>query len=95
MNEIMMDRWTGRHIGAKAASYSLVVFFFQEFLYPDARDRQQLLSFHKFSKKNLFDVEKFNHLKDCVTKIEDDLKELRSPYKLHLPPRITEKIKDN
>ncbi|XP_031560692.1 calcium uniporter protein, mitochondrial-like [Actinia tenebrosa] len=81
--------------GTAIVCYAYFVLTRQEFLYPDARDRQQLLSFHKFSKKNQFDVEKYNHLKDCISKIEEDLQELRSPYKLHLPPRVTEKIKDH
>ncbi|EDO31988.1 predicted protein [Nematostella vectensis] len=80
--------------GTAMACYAYFVITRQEYLYPDARDRQHLLAFHKLSKKKSFDVEKYNHLKDCMAKIEEDLKELRSPYKLHLPTRITEKIAD-
>ena len=61
------------------------VFFFQEFLYPDARDRQFLLFFHKLSKRKVFDIRRYNEIKDAILKIEADLQVLRSPLFLHLP----------
>lgn len=60
-------------------------FFFQEFLYPDARDRQFLLFFHKLSKRKVFDIRRYNEIKDAILKIEADLQVLRSPLFLHLP----------
>ena len=35
----------------------------QEYLYPDAADRQRLMLFHKKAKKHRWDVEKYNRLK--------------------------------
>ena len=64
----------------------------QEYTYVDSRDRQYLLSFHKFSKKKGFDVQTYNRLKDSVQRLEDDLKELRSPFHLYLPPNKRDKI---
>lgn len=38
----------------------------QEYIYPDARDRQYLLFFHKGVKRTRFDIEKYNKLKDDI-----------------------------
>ncbi|XP_041260876.1 calcium uniporter protein, mitochondrial isoform X3 [Onychostruthus taczanowskii] len=38
----------------------------KEYVYPDARDRQYLLFFHKGAKKTRFDLEKYNQLKDAI-----------------------------
>ena len=54
-------------------------------MYPDARDRQYLLFFHKLSKRKIFDIKRYNDVKDAITKIEGDLQVLRSPLFLHLP----------
>ena len=35
----------------------------QEYLYPDAADRQRLMLFHKKAKKHRWDVEKYNRIK--------------------------------
>ena len=59
--------------------------FSQEFLYNDARNRQFLMFFHKLSKRKTFDVKRYNEIKDSISKIEEDLKVLRSPLFLHLP----------
>ena len=41
----------------------------QEYVYPDARDRQYLLFFHKGVKRTRFDIEKYNKLKDDVAEV--------------------------
>lgn len=41
----------------------------QEYIYPDARDRQYLLFFHKGVKRTRFDVEKYNKLKDAIAEV--------------------------
>ena len=68
---------------------------FQEFLYPDARDRQFLLFFHKLSKRKIFDVKRYNDVKDAINKIEEDLRVLRSPLFLHLPENARAELLDN
>lgn len=70
-------------------------FIFQEFLYPDARDRQFLLFFHKFSKRKIFDIKRYNEIKDAISKIEGDLQVLRSPLFLHLPENARTKLLEN
>ncbi|XP_052533494.1 calcium uniporter protein, mitochondrial isoform X7 [Tympanuchus pallidicinctus] len=57
----------------------------KEYVYPDARDRQYLLFFHKGAKKSRFDLEKYNQLKDAIAQAELDLKRLRDPLQVHLP----------
>lgn len=71
--------------GTAMAAYAYFVLTRQEFLYPDARDRQFLLFFHKLSKKKTLDVKRYNNIKNSIAKIEEDLKVLRSPLFLHLP----------
>lgn len=71
--------------GTAMACYAYFVLTRQEFLYPDARDRQFLLFFHKLSKRKVFDIRRYNEIKDAILKIEGDLQVLRSPLYLHLP----------
>lgn len=42
----------------------------QEYIYPDARDRQYLLFFHKGVKRTRFDIEKYNKLKDDIAEVQ-------------------------
>lgn len=72
-----------------------IYFIFQEFLYPDARDRQFLLFFHKLSKRKIFDIKRYNDVKDAINKIEEDLQVLRSPLFLHLPENARMELLDN
>ncbi|XP_015721786.1 calcium uniporter protein, mitochondrial isoform X1 [Coturnix japonica] len=52
--------------GSAMAMYAYFVMTRQEYVYPDARDRQYLLFFHKGAKKSRFDLEKYNQLKDAI-----------------------------
>ncbi|XP_060097189.1 calcium uniporter protein, mitochondrial isoform X2 [Heteronotia binoei] len=52
--------------GSAMAMYAYFVVTRQEYVYPDARDRQFLLFFHKGAKKTRFDLEKYNQLKDAI-----------------------------
>ncbi|XP_039624849.1 calcium uniporter protein, mitochondrial [Polypterus senegalus] len=77
--------------GSAMAMYAYFVLTRQEYIYPDARDRQFLHFFHKGVKKTRFDVDKYNQLKDAIAQAELDLKRLRDPLQLHLP---IQQIKD-
>ena len=71
--------------GTAITCYAYFVLTKQEYLYPDARDRQYLLSFHKKAKKHDWDVQKYNQLKEGIIKVENELKRLKDPLRLKLP----------
>ncbi|XP_072439622.1 calcium uniporter protein, mitochondrial isoform X1 [Chiloscyllium punctatum] len=71
--------------GSAMAMYAYFVITRQEYIYPDAKDRQYLHFFHRGAQKTQFDVEKYNQLKDAIAQAELDLKRLRDPLQLHLP----------
>lgn len=64
------------------ACYAYFVLTRQDYLLPDVRDRQYLLSFHKRAKKSDWDVDKYNTLKDGIDRVEADLSKLRDHTKL-------------
>lgn len=64
------------------ACYAYFVLTRQDYLLPDVRDRQYLLSFHKRAKKNEWDVNKYNSLKEGIDRVEDELSKLRDHTKL-------------
>ncbi|CAL8114032.1 unnamed protein product [Orchesella dallaii] len=71
--------------GTAMLAYAYFVLTKQEYVLPDVRDREYLITFHKNAKKVGFDVDKYNVLKDQIYKIETDLHRLRDPLALHLP----------
>ncbi|XP_075874957.1 calcium uniporter protein, mitochondrial isoform X1 [Nelusetta ayraudi] len=80
--------------GTAMAMYAYFVLTRQEYIYPDARDRQYLLFFHKGVKRTRFDIEKYNKLKDDIAVVELDLKRLRDPLQLQLPVQQLTASKD-
>ncbi|XP_078055620.1 calcium uniporter protein, mitochondrial [Mustelus asterias] len=73
--------------GTAMAMYAYFVITRQEYIYPDAKDRQYLHFLHRGAQKTKFDIEKYNQLKDAIAQAELDLKRLRDPLQLHLPIR--------
>lgn len=61
----------------------------QEYVYPDARDRQYLLFLHKGVKRTRFDIEKYNKLKEDISEV---WLVIQTFSRLHLQ-HITEDIK--
>ncbi|KAG9347067.1 hypothetical protein JZ751_005994 [Albula glossodonta] len=57
----------------------------QDFVYPDAKDRQFLHYFYRAARRERFDVQKYNKLKEEVAAVEENLKRLRKPIQLQLP----------
>nr|CAD7196684.1 unnamed protein product [Timema douglasi]CAD7398515.1 unnamed protein product [Timema poppensis] len=73
--------------GTSMAAYSYYVLTKQEYILPDVKDRQHLIIFHKRARKVGLDLQRYNELKDNVSKIEADLRRLRDPLHIHLPPQ--------
>jgi len=70
--------------GTAIAGYAYFVLTRQEYLYPDATDRQRLMTFHKKAKKHRWDVDKYNTIKQGINAVEADLRKLRDPLQIHL-----------
>ena len=51
-------------------------------MYPEARNRQFLISFHKKAKRSGFDIEKYNSLREAVAKIEEQIEQLNQPTRI-------------
>lgn len=75
--------------GTAMAAYAYFVLTKQEYLLPDVRDRQHLITLHKRANKIGLDVVRYNSLKDEIARIEQDLARLRDPLHLHVPPTPT------
>lgn len=56
-----------------------------DYVYPDARDREFLHFFYKGAKKQHFDVDRYNQLRNQLAETEESLRRLRNPLKLKLP----------
>ncbi|GLV41374.1 Mitochondrial calcium uniporter [Carabus blaptoides fortunei] len=81
--------------GTAMAAYAYFVLTKEEYILPDVKDRQHLFTLHKKAKKVGLDLTKYNLLKDQISTIETDLKRLRDPLHIHLPPeRATSSISD-
>lgn len=72
--------------GTAMACYAYYVLTKQEYILPDVKDRQFLITFHKKAKKQGLDVHRYNELRDGIARIEADLRRLRDPLQIHLPP---------
>lgn len=55
---------------------------------PEVKDRQYLITLYKRAKKKNFDIESYNQLKRQIAEIEYDLRRLRDPLNLQLPPHV-------
>lgn len=73
------------YIPSNNLSALFIYIVFQDFVLPDVRDRQFLLSFHKKAKKLGMDVSHYNDLKNQLAELESDLRRLRDPLALNLP----------
>ncbi|XP_055385258.1 calcium uniporter protein, mitochondrial isoform X2 [Condylostylus longicornis] len=74
--------------GTAMAAYAYFCITKQEYQYSDVRDRQFLLTIHKRAEKQQFDIDKYNSLKRQISEIEYDLRRLRDPLNLQLPPHL-------
>ncbi|KAJ8403666.1 hypothetical protein AAFF_G00349920 [Aldrovandia affinis] len=71
-----------------ATSIGFLTYFIlttRDFVYPDAKDRQFLHYFYKVAKRQRFDIQKYNKLKEEVSAVEDNLRRLRKPIQMQMP----------
>lgn len=71
-----------------ATSISVFSYFLltkQDYVYPDAKDRQFLHYFYKGARRQRFDVERYNELTGQLAEVKEDLRRLRNPTQLQLP----------
>ncbi|KAL6118208.1 mcub [Pungitius sinensis] len=65
----------------------------QDFIYPNAQDRQFLHFFHEKASRQKFNTQKYNELKEELAKLDGELSTLRSAIRLQVdqprPPRDT------
>ncbi|KAM7303862.1 calcium uniporter protein, mitochondrial [Ixodes scapularis] len=73
--------------GTTMAMYAYFVVTRQDYQLPDVRDRQFLISFYKYARRQGMDVGRYNQLRDEIAQIEEDLQRLRDPLQKHLPVR--------
>ncbi|CAL1544557.1 unnamed protein product [Lymnaea stagnalis] len=78
--------------GTSMAMFAYFLLTKQEYVFPDVKDRQFLIKFHKLADKEKLDVEHYNKLREEISQAEHDLRRLRDPLQLHLPIRELEKI---
>ncbi|CAG9799708.1 unnamed protein product [Chironomus riparius] len=71
--------------GTAMAAYAYFVLTKQEYILPDVKDRQHLISLHKAAKKNGLDLEQYNDIKREIAEIEFDLRRLKDPLYKDLP----------
>ncbi|KAK3864513.1 hypothetical protein Pcinc_029782 [Petrolisthes cinctipes] len=71
--------------GTAIGAYAYYVLTRTDFVLPEVRDRQFLLSFHKRAKKTGLNVDKYNMLKNRLAELQTDLERLRDPLALNLP----------
>ncbi|XP_078397906.1 calcium uniporter regulatory subunit MCUb, mitochondrial-like isoform X3 [Cetorhinus maximus] len=67
------------------AFYAYFLLTRQDCVYPDVKDRQFLHYFHRGAKRNSFDIEKYNKIKEELAEVEKNLRRLRNPLQLQLP----------
>ena len=60
--------------GTAMACYAYFVLTKQDYILPDVKDRQYLISFHRKAKKDAWDVDRYNALREGIVGVERDLK---------------------
>lgn len=74
------------HLVSHTTPVTTYSFHLQEYMLPDVKDRQHLLTVHKKARKLGLDLDHYNTLKENISRLEVDLKRLRDPLQIHLPP---------
>ncbi|KAK7603266.1 hypothetical protein V9T40_003265 [Parthenolecanium corni] len=75
--------------GTAMATYAYFALTKQDYILPDVRDRQHLITLHKKACKLGFDLNQYNTLKDQLANVKMDLERLRDPL---IPPHTSAKV---
>lgn len=59
--------------------------YFKEYILPDVKDRQHLITLHKAAEKAGLNLDEYNDIKRKIAEIEHDLRRLRDPLYKNLP----------
>ncbi|XP_064191267.1 calcium uniporter protein, mitochondrial-like [Anguilla rostrata] len=71
--------------GTSIGVFAYFVLTKQDYVYPDAKDRQFLHYFYKGAKRQRFDVQRYNQLRGELTQVQEDLRRLKKPIQQQLP----------
>ncbi|KOB65912.1 Uncharacterized protein OBRU01_22062, partial [Operophtera brumata] len=71
---------------------AMAAYAYFEYILPDVKDRQHLLTLHKKAKKIGLNITHYNNLKDEVDKLQKDLARLHDPLQIHLPPTLGARV---
>ncbi|XP_050421830.1 calcium uniporter protein, mitochondrial isoform X2 [Adelges cooleyi] len=77
--------------GTAMAVYAYYVLTKQEYLMPDVRDRQYLITMHKKARKSGLDLHAYNQLKDQLACVQTNLARLKDPL---VPPHRAQLLYD-
>ncbi|VVC25216.1 Coiled-coil domain containing protein 109, C-terminal [Cinara cedri] len=77
--------------GTAMAVYAYYVLTKQEYLMPDVRDRQYLITVHKKAKKSGLDLHAYNQLREQLAAVQTDLARLKDPL---IPPHRAQLVID-
>ncbi|XP_065215170.1 calcium uniporter protein, mitochondrial isoform X2 [Planococcus citri] len=75
--------------GTAMATYAYFALTKQDYILPEIRDRQHLLTLHKKANKLGFDLHQYNSLRDQLALVKTDLDRLRDPL---IPPQKLSKL---
>ncbi|XP_021375029.1 calcium uniporter protein, mitochondrial-like [Mizuhopecten yessoensis] len=71
--------------GTAVAMYAYFVITKEEYNFIEVKDRQYLLGFYKFARKQKLDVKRYNEVMDAISEVQQDLRRLRDPLQKRLP----------
>ncbi|KAL5457761.1 hypothetical protein EMCRGX_G035053 [Ephydatia muelleri] len=71
--------------GTSMAMFAYFILTRQEYNYKEAQNRQYLNFFYRSATQKKFDVDRYNHVKETITKVEGELERLHDPLQLNLP----------
>lgn len=72
--------------GTAMAMFAYHLLTIQDYAYPDAYDREVVMSIYRLARENSFDVTRYNRLRSEKARLEFDLERLRNPLENKISP---------